>query len=111
MAVTPAACAVAASWAGVARPGLTVTVTSAPCCAANARANGELLALSSARPRVAEAVETNSTATMTKACTLCRAIPPDAVRITPSQWPAPDGRRVAGAARADGRQWRRARCS
>ena len=89
IAVTPATCAVAASCAAVARPGFAVTVTSAPCCAANALVNGELLALSSARPRVAEAVAMNSTATITTACTLCRSIPPDAVRTTLSQLPAP----------------------
>ena len=101
----------AASCAAVARAGFAVTVTSAPCCAANARVNGELLTLSSARPRVAEAVAMNSTATITTACTLCRSIPPDAVRTTLSQWPAP-GRAPRGLPRpAAGRAVAAARCS
>ena len=69
----------AASCAELARAVFTVTVTSAPRWAANAWLNGVLLAASSARPSVAEAVETSSTMAITTACTLCRSIPPVAV--------------------------------
>ncbi len=95
-AVTPATWPVAASRAAAARPGSAVTVASAPRWAANAFVNGELLALSRARPRVAEAVAISSTATITTACTLCLSTPPDAVRTGPSHCPGP----VTGAPRS-----------
>ena len=81
-AVTPAAFPVAASSAGVATAEFTVTARCAPRCAANAWSKGPLLAASSARPRVADAVDTSSTMPMTADCTLCRSMPPDAVLIT-----------------------------
>ena len=75
----------AASSPELARAAFAVTVTSAPCWAPKAWTNGVLLAASSAKPSVAEAVETSSTMAITTACTLCRSIPPVAVLIAPSQ--------------------------
>ena len=62
----------AASSAELTRAAFTVDVTSAPRWAPNAWSNGVLLAASSAKPSVAEAVETSSTMTITTACILCR---------------------------------------
>ena len=85
-AVTPPRVPVAASSAELARAAFRVTVTSAPCWAPNACWNGALLAASSVKPSVAEAVETSSTMPITTACTLCRSNPPVAVLIAPSQF-------------------------
>ena len=86
----------AASSAGPACAGFAVTVTSAPCWLLNACWKGALLAASSAKPSVAEAVEISSTMPITTACTLCRSIPPVAVRIAPSQGLMPAPRTGAG---------------
>ena len=93
----------AASSAELARAAFAVTVTSAPRCVPNAWANGVLLAASSAKPSVAEAVETSSTMAITTACTLCRSIPPVAVLMAPNQslgqfTPASAGTRAAAPA-------------
>ena len=80
-AVTPPRRPVAASAAELARAVFAVTVTSAPRWTPNAWTKGVLLAASSAKPSVAEAVETSSTKAITTACILCRIIPPVAVLI------------------------------
>ena len=69
-AVTPERRPVAASSASLARAAFAVTVTSAPRWAENACVKGPLVAASSASPRVAEAVATNSTTAMTIVWTL-----------------------------------------
>ena len=84
-AVTPCRVAVAASSAGLACAVLNVTATCAPRWALNACWKGALLAASSAKPRVAEAVEISRTVPITVACSLCRRIPPVAVLIAASQ--------------------------
>ncbi len=111
VAVTPPSVLVAASWAGLARSGFTVSVTSAPCWLANACWNGELLAASRLRPSVAEAVEISTTMPIAIAWIWCRRRPPVAVRTGPepahagtsgARWP-PAGRRPAATVRAANR--------
>ena len=102
IAVTPCRVRVAASRAESACAEFTVTIRCAPFWAAKACWNGPLLAASSVRPRVAEAVETSSTMPSTTAWTLCRRIPPVAVLTAPSQFTGtpPRGRRPAGRPRS-----------
>src|SRR5215470_1631715 len=79
-AVTPGRWVVAASCAGEAP--VTVAVTSAPCCAANARSNGALESISRPRASVEAAVETSTTKPIAMACTRRPDSPPRAARRT-----------------------------
>ena len=80
-AVTPCACAVAASCGTVATVVSAVAVTLAPCCAANARSNGLLESASMARARVEAAVEASATRPMMTAWSLRPPRPPRAARM------------------------------
>ena len=86
IAVTPGRDRVAASRAGPAWAGFTVTTRCAPFWTAKACWNGPSVAASSVRPSVAEAVETSRTNPSTTACTLFRSIPPAAVLTAPNQF-------------------------
>ena len=75
-AVTPASRPVAASSAAGAFRAFTVTVASAPCCAANAWSNGAFEATSSPAASVEAAAEASRTSPMTSACSRRPASPP-----------------------------------